>query len=93
MVRDHTYLLAQDNKIIGPRALELESFLLDTWAIYAAQMMANGIDTSRVDGVSVWWLGETRHVAVTHRDPTWDRSATVLIEPSAPSTSGDSRPG
>lgn len=81
-VRDHTYLLAQDDKVLGPRR-DLEQFLRDTWATYAAQMMANGIDVSRFDGVSVWWLNDVRHVAVTHREPGWDRSTTVIVEPAA----------
>jgi hypothetical protein len=81
-VRDHTYFLAQEDKVIGPRK-DLESFLRDTWATYAAEMTANEIDVARVDGVSVWWLNDVRHVAVTHRTPAWDRSATTIIEPTS----------
>jgi len=81
-VRDHTYFLPQEDKVIGPRK-DLEPFLRDTWATYGAEMMANGIDVSRVDGVSVWWHDDVRHVAVTHRTPAWDRSATTIIEPAS----------
>lgn len=77
-VRDHTYYLAQDDKVIGPRA-DLVDFLREQ---YRARAGADA-EPSRLEGASVWWHDDVRHVAVTYRAPDWDRAATVKIEPAS----------
>jgi hypothetical protein len=75
-VRDHTYYLAQDDKVFGPRE-DLGDFLRETYRKHAVA----DIECSRLDGASVWWNGDVRHVAVTYRAPDWDRATTVKLEP------------
>jgi hypothetical protein len=76
-VRDHTYYLAQENKVYGPRQ-DLTEFLREQFQLHAREAAS---EPSRLDGASVWWLGDERHVAVTFRAPDSDRSATVIVEP------------
>lgn len=75
-VRDHTYYLAQDDEVFGPRQ-DLGDFLREQYR------SKDSTEVSRIDGASVWWNGDVRHVAVTYRAPEWDRAATVKLEPSA----------
>lgn len=81
-VRDHTYYLAQEDKLHGPRQ-ELAEFLREQFQTHAREMLAAAIEPSRVDGASVWWHDDVRHVAVTYRAPSWERSTTVIVEPAS----------
>lgn len=70
-VVDHTYFLAQDDKVLGPRQ-DLADFLREQYRSHCA---ANE-EPTRLDGASVWFHNETRHVAVTCR------ATTSKVEPS-----------
>ena len=69
-VTDHTYFLAQDDKVHGPRQ-DLGDFLREQFRAHATDA-----EPTRFDGASVWWHGEVRHVAITHR------ATTSIVEPS-----------
>lgn len=83
-VRDHTYFLAQENKVFGPRE-DLGELLRERFHTVAKEMLDAQIEPSRLDGASVWWNGDVRHLAVTYRAPSWERSTTVIVEPLDPS--------
>lgn len=76
MVKEHTYYLAQEDKVYGPRQ-DLAEFLREQFRARATS------SAERFDGASVWWLGDVRHVAVTYRAPEWERSTTVIVEPAS----------